>query len=154
MNKLHNALKTLNLTLEQRNELVKVLGELGGGGNNNDKVFKLEASAETDDMIIKINGTNINYTNGDEGSYGNVCYIDENTFNFIKDVMIDSTIFEVVSAYGTSRMKALVLYKEMADEFECGLYIHFDYVTEISRFFTLSKVGSRCFFSIAMQPKY
>lgn len=32
MNKLHNALKTLNLTLEQRNELVKVLGELGGGG--------------------------------------------------------------------------------------------------------------------------
>lgn len=31
MNKLHNALKTLNLTLEQRNELVKVLGELGGG---------------------------------------------------------------------------------------------------------------------------
>ena len=32
MNKLHNALKTLNLTLEQRNELVKVLSELGGGG--------------------------------------------------------------------------------------------------------------------------
>ena len=32
MNKLHNALKTLNLTLEQRNELVKVLSEIGGGG--------------------------------------------------------------------------------------------------------------------------
>lgn len=54
MNKLHNALKTLNLTLEQRNELVKVLSEIGGGGEWLE--FGINVTTTTTEAHIILNG--------------------------------------------------------------------------------------------------
>ena len=92
MNKLHNALKTLNLTLEQRNELVKVLSELGGGGNDGN-VFEITFHINDDireiiicDRIIKYGSIN------NDGSYTIYQSFEEDDINYIKNCIKTATI--------------------------------------------------------------
>lgn len=93
MNKLHNALKTLNLTLEQRNELVKVLGELGGGGGNDGNVFDITFHINdyieeiiVCDRIIKYGSIN------NDGSYVIYQSFEEDDINYIKNCIKTATI--------------------------------------------------------------
>ena len=93
MNKLYNALKTLNLTLEQRNELVKVLSEIGGGGGNDGNVFEIAFHINDDiqeiivcDRIIKYGSINI------DGSYVIYKSFEEDDINYIKNCIKTATI--------------------------------------------------------------
>lgn len=140
-NKLYNAIKNLNLTNEQRNTLVDVLSELGGGIK--EKVFKLEFN----DTIIKINGVNINYTNED-----GVNVVDENTFNFIKDSMKNATDFELIVSSGENtqifKSGVLYLYTNTSTFDVSGLFTIME-GGDISCIFTLSAYGDRYEFNAA-----
>lgn len=80
-----DCIKTLNLTQEQANRLADVLASGEGGSNKSVKLF--EQYQEGDLTTFKVNDKEIPFTKGNEGDVGEVYLINEQDFNYIKDVI-------------------------------------------------------------------
>lgn len=145
-----DCIKTLNLTQEQANRLADVLASGGEGGSN--KSVKFFSEIEDDLITFKVNDKEIPFTKGNEGGIGEVCLINEQDFNYIKNSIkgCGELHMERLDA-GVSSNTIIginVLYMFAENIMECYTIAAPALESGLDSVFILCKYDSKCYFRL------